>query len=132
MKKITIFVFLLFITLSKAINAEEGISHSKFQVQQMDPEVDVGSLKEVNGVQVLEIKDYRDTTTAKPLPSSELTYQIVRSVVSSDLTSNWDQLDFDQFYMRLQSRKPSELIKMYRGLTTGQIEQLKAEFKKYE
>lgn len=132
MKKITIFIFIVSLTLSKAINAEDGISHSKFQVQQMDPEVDVGSLKEVNGIQVLEIKDYRDTTTAKPLPSGELTYQIVRSVVDANLTQNWDQLDFDQFYMRLQSRKASELIKMYQGLTLKQIDKLKAEFKKYE
>lgn len=136
MKKITLFTFTTFCLFCSGPHAQDDISHNrlngKFQVQQVDEDFEMGGFKEVNGVQILEIKDQTDRTSAKKLPSSELVYQIVRAHLSYDLIKDWDQLEYDRFYIRLNSLKTADLIKKYEGLDIKQIDAMKAEFKKYE
>ena len=136
MKKITSFILITLTLPLTQLSAQSDAAHnrfnSKFQVQQVDEDFEMGDFKEVNGVHVLEIKDQKERTSAHKLPSSELVYQVVRAHLPYDLIKDWDQLDYDRFYIRLDSLKTADLIKKYKGLDLKQIEAIKAEFKKYE
>ena len=101
-----------------------------FQVQQVDDDFEMGSFKEMSGVHVIEIKDKR--APRKKLPNPELTYQLVKGQLAPEVVMNWDQLDYDRFYIRLNSIKAADLIRIYEGVTLKQVEALKLEFKKYE
>ena len=123
--KITKLILCLTLTLSTAIQAQSG-----FTVQQAEDDFEMNSFQDMSGVQVIKIDDKRGES--KSLPDSELVYQLVRAHTSFELTKDWDQLDYDRFYMRLHSIKTQDLIKIYKGLTSDQVEKLKADFKKYE
>ncbi len=83
----------------------------------------------MGGAHVLEIKDNRPQ---KQLPNSELVYQLVKTHLPYNVIQSWDQLDYDRFYIRMNSIKTSDLIRLYDGITAKQVEALKRDFKKYE
>lgn len=130
MKKLTFIFALSFTLLSAGAHAQNAPNApSGFQVEQLDGDFEMGAFKEMKGVQVLEIKDNR---ARKQLPNPELVYQLVKANLSYDVIKDWDQLDYDQFYIRLNSIKAADLSRIYEGVSVKQIEALKRDFKKYE
>lgn len=129
MKKITTILLLLPLTLFAQVGGLPTNAAGGFHVQQLDNDFEMGSFKEMKGVHVLEIKDNR---LQKKLPNPELVYQLVKANIPYHIIKDWDQLDYDRFYIRLNSIKSSDLIRLYEGVSEKQLEALKRDFKKYE
>lgn len=129
MKKITTFLLLFPFSLFAQTAPNIPDAPTDFQVQQLDNDFEMGTFKEMKGIHVLEIKDNR---ARRKLPNPELVYQLVKTHLPYEVIKDWDQLDYDRFYIRLNSIKSSDLIRLYEGVSYKQIEALKRDFKKYE
>ncbi len=129
MKKITTILILFPLTLFAQVGSLPTNAPAGFHVQQLDDDFEMGSFKEMQGVHVLEIKDNRPQ---RKMPNPELVYQLVKANIPYQVIKDWDQLDYDRFYIRLNSIKSSDLIRLYEGVSEKQLEALKRDFKKYE
>jgi hypothetical protein len=124
LKIIPLFVY-LFITQTTFAQVE------MFRVQQLDEDFDVNALEKSKGV-VVQTIDESKKGESKKFPATHLIFDLVRKNLSEDTVADWDALDYDQFYIRVNSWNNKDLIKKYPELTDKKIELLKQSFSNYE